>query len=467
MPTENKQQGPVRTITAEEMAKKTGAPRTITLEQMNERMGGGSVSPDTPPRQIKQNSFLQRSSNIMDTVFGGAGLGNALGSSFATIGLMARGDFEAAKEVEPPSFNEVLGDLIKMGTTIGSAALPVGKAVSTAGKLATGAGIGAAQGAALGTAEAIKEEKAPGEAMKAAIKAGTTGGIVGGTFSGLIRTVGPLSKKLMEGSVNLSKSVEKLGIKRGTDATKILRDKKIFGSARSMFNKTQSGIKQTNKQIDSIAGSLKGKVQTKQIAQQAIKDTIEEFDGNITDSIVSKIMANPRLPFKKLITKGELTVKEANKLRQIIDNKFIGNRKWLSDSPDPLQLTVLKTTAHTLRNYVKSQDSRLPQLYDDVAGYYTAEDILANTLASKRGMGSILAENGILIGGAAGGIAGGGFAFPLAAGAIVAGTRMLGSTTFKSTTSVLSGALGVALQKLPEQFTREQLINAVLETQEE
>lgn len=426
------------------------------------------------PRQVEQQSLLQRSGKVLDSLFGGGTLGGALGGSFAAAGALARGDVEGFQNIaaDQPGPLEVIGDVLKIGTTVGSTALPATRAATVLGKLGIGAGVGAGQGAALGVGQELKEGTTrPTELFSRAVKDGTLGGVVGGTFVGLHSVVSAAPRSFMEGALKFSKSVDKLNIEKGADPTKILRDKNIFGTANSIFKQVKTNIGTLEDDISKTIGASAQRAETRSLMQQSIKSTLEEFDGNITDDAVMSIMNRKGLPFKKLLSDGEISVSEANKLRSLIDNKFIGNSKWLSTSPDPMQVVVLKNTAHTLRNFVKSAHPDLPQKFSDLSSYYSAKDVVVNTMATKKGLGGVLAENGILLGGVAGGgaalvsgaaSAGTALAFPLVAGSLVAGGRFLGSTMFKSTNSILSQKLGTVLNTLPEQFTKEQLINALI-----
>lgn len=421
-----------------------------------------------------KRTTLDKVSGFFDSVFGGGKLGEALGGSIAAIGQAAKGNFEQASQIaqNQPSIGQQLGSAGKALTTLGSAAAPQARGASLAGRAGFGAAEGVIQGGALGASEAAQEGEGLEEIAKDTLGEGATGAVIGSLFPlagpALKNTSRSIFNKVFKRTKGETEDLLERELReRGADPAEVLLRRRKAGTAKGLLRKTDKELKNVEDEIQTIIGGVDEEVRGGQVGGEAINRTIRDFDGNVDPDKIESVFENSRLPFKKILEDKPLSVKEANKLRRVIDNQFIGNSKWMNQGPEPLQVSVLKNTANTLREFVQNSHPALPRLFEDQQGLIVGKNLLQSTAASKKGFYRKLIEGSGLIGSAGFAAASGSFT-PLGVTAGLIGTgQALTSSPVKSGTAIGMDVLGSAINRLPETFTREQLINALNQAQQE
>lgn len=276
----------------------------------------------------------------------------------------------------------------------------------------------------------------------------------------------------MGSSLKLTKQMEKMQLKgMATDPSKQMLDRKIYGTVSKMIKKNQSEIGKIDRQVNAILrkGSKHNVSPSQVIHEDTIKSIIKGTRGNISYDDASKLYykeldANPFL--HKLRSQQMLSALDMNEVKKAIANLEIGSSKYNSEAPDVISTMVRKRLASVLRSKVKTLEPKTAKLLNDQRALINAHKYLIETAASKRGFGRILAENGILMGGIAGGFATGGFGFPLAAAGLIGGVELANSPALKSSIATLADAAAKLAEKNPN-FTQAQILNMLTNPQSE
>jgi len=151
-----------------------GTPTSQDVDEVANQLG---LQKKTPVKmgEKPQRSKMDVASKILDVVFGGGKIGEAIGTQIAK----ARATPEEKKFVSPgPSSREIAGDILKIGAT---AATPFIPGAST---LRGAIGVGAAVGATSGLAEGLRKEEAFPETIKSTALGGAVGSVSGGLAFG-------------------------------------------------------------------------------------------------------------------------------------------------------------------------------------------------------------------------------------------------------------------------------------------
>jgi hypothetical protein len=229
--------------------------------------------PVAPPVPVEQErSFGEKASGVLDTVFGGAKIGEAIGTKIAEM----RATPEEKQFITPgPTAGQIAGDVARVGATF----VPVGKIAGAVGKgaqtLGVGAGLAKLAGNVVGgtTAGAVADVgMSMAEGEKPSLGLGTAVGvgipIVGAVSRGATNLAGKVTGKL--GS-------EVLGMTTGTSAETL----------EQAFNAARTG----GKELDTLTAALRGKTTPEQLVnnlrtsvaevsaqrQQMFRQTLEEL----------------------------------------------------------------------------------------------------------------------------------------------------------------------------------------------
>lgn len=365
-------------------------------------------------------NFSEKFAPILDTIFGGGKIGEAIGTGIAK----ARATPEEKQFITPaPPAKQVLGDVVGAGlavATLGGAGM--------AGKIGARILKTGAIGAGLGAAGAAKEGQ---DITKSALIGGAVGAGIPIVGAALSKTGVALSKTLPQSIMQSAIGQSKKQLLAGKDVSEFALKKVRFGTADRLIKKSQSSIEQLNGVIQKNLTT--GTAPTVRILKnEIIADVAKKINssgGAITTKEVSDIIGKLAPQAKGLLDKKSMSLAEANRLRSLLD-KTLGDRAFLTTQL-PFNKDVLKSFANIAREKVKTlAPEGTRNLFSELSKEITFRDAISSKYAGKARNEVINAFDVM--------IAGGGFFGAGAPGAVAAfaGKKIAQSAVGKTTTAV-------------------------------
>ncbi len=298
-----------------------------------------SRSPSLPqPQQSLSDkifSVLATAGNVVNSIFPGKQVGQAIGTAAGAVIAKANGTYNNY-DLSAPSPLQVGGDVAQGALTV--AAPNIGTGETALGRI----GANVALGAGLGGTNAIAKGGNIGDVAKQT----AIGGAVGGVGSAIGEGVGALVKNLPNWFTQ--KALPKLD---SGNVDYALQNTNI-GSISSNLEKSDQAVKSYGGQIQSILEHPQYANETGD-GSASIKGVIEAFpNANLNPEKVAGIVGDVVPGSEKLVEKvanGDATLLEKNQLRQQLD---LATKKVFTDSPT---LTFNKQVAHSLANTLRNE----------------------------------------------------------------------------------------------------------------
>ena len=320
---------------------------------------------------LKGHPVLKGISDIVGTTGLGRGIAQGIFLKFTPEGKellrqVSEGKLKQ-KDVEnvigkTATTKEILGSAAQTATTIATAGLGAAKAPTAIGRIAeTGVKLGGIS-AISGGARAFGEDKGLGEIGKEAAISGGIGasiGIAGQTVSELAKII--TNSKVAESIYNKVLGVRPKIVEKGKSPAKFLIEEGIGGSKKGILNKSQTIANEAEDNIDKIIRNDPSRLETSNIKQQIHNRLMKLFGNSLTSQEVGSIVDD--LPLNPIKTRDFVSPRQINALRRVIDNKFLGDAKWLNQNTSE-KVLGLKAAANTLRELVKNTNEQLPSLFD-------------------------------------------------------------------------------------------------------
>lgn len=449
------------------------SPDTIPFGQENQFDKSWSSAPDTVPfgnqqntpinsqTQQPQKSFLQKAGDAVSGVGDflgvnslGKGLANVAYDKLAPTGLLGP---EAKQLVDTvhngnatpeqykayadiygatPTKGQVVGSAIQTAANIGSAG--IGTEAASAGARIASLGLqSAGAGAAQGFGQGLEQQKSIGQSAGQGALTGAVTGVVGAGIQG----VGELAKLLTSQGVQESIVNKTLGIptkvvqKGKSPAQTILNDVGI-SSKKGILNTSNQAISDNGQKISELLQGNKTPIDTTKILD-TIKSKLNDVYGLVLSPEEIDKAVN-KLPLNEITKSPQVSVDTLNKVRQVIDNQYLGNSKWLGTSTAE-SITGLKTAANVMRNIVQGTVPETQPLFSKMADYITTRNAVSSSLAKPHLMTQMLE----MLGSGMAGLVGGGGVNPKAVAEATASYALL--KAFLSTPTQLGIAQGLKL----------------------
>lgn len=336
------------------------APQGTTEESLRtalERRGHTIAKP--------KGAFLDKASNVLDAIFGGGKVGEAIGASIARHNLPA----DQRQFVTSPSAKEVAGDVAGIGLTLGTLGLPAGiagrvglpavRGLTQGSSLAGRVAEGVATGAGLAEAGRLKQGEDPN--LEAALVGGTIGGAIPLAGAGLQRLAERAAETLPQrfAASSLKLTPREFDTPEGQRAVKQLLTKNV-GTTRTLIADSQVALDKLDDQIETTLAGMPTKALLKRgdVLQAVTKSNPDFAQAQLT---TKDILATIRAAVPKsanLLSKKTLTLQEANKLRQYLDRslgKTFFQRIALSGKDPALTQEIVNAYSRNLSNVVKAQ----------------------------------------------------------------------------------------------------------------
>lgn len=411
------------------------------------------------PEEVEQkgNNLLNRTAGVLDAIFGGGRIGEAIGTQAAKMGLTGLSE-EERKTISPgPTAGQIAGDVAGVGLTIAGVG-GVGTAGNFTARLLKTIGLGAG----IGGAKAISEGKDIKDVAKGVIAGGAVGATIPIAGAGL-RAVGKQIEQFPARFINSALKRSKAQVLSDIAKDKVddfskyvLQSKDVVKSANTHFVESSDAVETLSNKVGiALASAVRKSGAKVTIGVNGFLDDLAklpEAQGALLKRTDIKIIVERLAPqTKQLLSKSSLTLEEANKLRQLVD-RTLGDRAFLGG-----QLTsdkiILKQFANNLREQVKNKaPAEVRGLFLELTNEIRFRDGLLERIAQKQG--NQLLSFGDFIGGGLGGFFGGGI--PGAIGGVAA-RRALESVPFKLMAAKVINALtkaGPTLESLaPAQQT--------------
>lgn len=270
-----------------------------------------------------------------------------------------------------------------------------------AAKVATAPKLGKA---ALTAAEVAGRTAAQtGELGATELAAGVTAPIVGGIIS---KAGGALFKSLPESLFRTAIKQSRKELQAGKDVAKFALDKKKFGTAKQLREKSSTEVKALADKIDSKINALP--VTTERITRKSILDVLEKtpeasdakLDAGDLMNLIQK--AIPRS--KTFLDSKQMSVKNTNELRKLIDAK-LGDRFFLQSKEGTQSQEILSKLRKILSDKVKAP-SKTTELFDELSKEITFRNAMDDLIIKGSSNRNLGLTDFITIGGvgAAGGV---------------------------------------------------------------
>lgn len=402
------------------------------------------------PKQA-ETSLLDKTSTALDTVFGGKKVGELIGGLAVKSGLTGLSE-EERQFVDLPSAKEVAGSAGRSAllfTPVGRGAQAIGagaKTLGVGGKLATGLGrisAGAGTGFSFDVASSLEREEKGTDIFKPGL-----GTVVGGSLP-ILGAIGRgtsanLSEKLPKRLVSsaLKLSPKQASSKSGQKAVEQMLSGRV-GTAKSIFNQSQKQVDTLSKQItQQLKDAPSARIGKTEVAKKLQTNPFFQDAGLQTDEVIEEVIRLvPRA--RTLLQKRNLTLVEANRLRQIID-QTLGDRFFNMSNP-PFSKDLLNSFSRTLSDTIKGKAPQgTRELFAELSKEVSLRNAVQNALV--KGQGNQILSFGDLLGGGIGTAFGG----PLGTIPGIVGRRAIQSTPALTGGAQISKGIGETLQSIPQ-----------------
>lgn len=385
---------------------------------------------------------LDKTVDVLGKVFPGTKqIGESLAKAGTNIKNLAQGGREQFEAGLPENKIDV-PRLVGAYTAAGASALGTSGAGMAGGVLKralASAGVGAAMS---GGASAAEGDDAA-QILKDTATGAATGAAVSGAFSATEKALQSF-RSLPERFVRSATGQTKKQILAGQDISKYVIENKKVGTADKLIRDSQKSIDYASEIINK---NLKGSTETFKVDDvfESLAKTDDAVNAEYTVENLKDLIKQVAPQSKRLISKGDLTLEEANNLRQLLD-KTIGDRGFLMAQPT-LNKQFLREFSGLLREGVKT---KAPEGTRAAFNTLSNEIRLRNALVEKsiKGGANQIISLGDLLSGGLGSTLGG---VPGAIGGAAA-KRVLQSTPFLTGSAVVIDRLDTFLSPVLEQL---------------
>lgn len=416
----------IRTPLGQELAKE---PEQTPFRKVVSDVKTGKT-PDPIEIENLSKGFIEKTAKVLDTVFGGGKIGEAIGTQIAKM-IVPK---EQKQFISGPTPLQIAGDVVGAGLTVAGL-----KGVGTVGKIGARILKTMGLGAGLAASEAVSEGEDLGQVGKSAVTGGAMGAaipVVGAGLRALGKQIQALPARFVNSALSRSKAevLQDIAKDKVDDFAKFVVSKKPIGSANKLLSESTDNVVKINSQINEALGLAvrKGGLKTTVGVNNFLDDIVKlpEAQGALLKRPdVKNIIERLAPQTKQLLQKPSLTIEEANKLRQLVD-KTLGDRAFLGGQLSSDKI-ILKKFADNLREVVKTKaPTGIRELFTEISNEIRFRDGLLERIAKKQG--NQVLSFGDFIGGGLGGVFGSMGANPIG-GAIagVAARRAIESVPFK------------------------------------
>lgn len=431
-----------------------------TAEEAKKLVGDVQLPAYARNLDAPKKSGLQKLAGILDTVFGGGKIGEAIGTQIAKHTAKDAFGNSAAEFVEKgPSAGEILGDVGQIGLTLGTLGLPSGmaakvglKAIKPIGTTLKGA---ATVGGGFGLTGALKGGETD---VKELAKSTALGVGVGAGIHGAGKLLSTAAKQITVDTpkklVNLGLGVPAKKAPQGINEAFLKRPELQGKSVAKITEITGKEIESVGKQIQKKLTSKAGGITTKDFLTKLADDVNTRTGSTLTYKELQSRLKGFVPDHAKLLSKKQITWAQLNQLRTAVD-KNLKETTFLGKELTGEQ-QVIKNFANRIRRTVQNNTGTKALFKRQ------SEAIRINDLAQKAmnklqttGKVGLLDLSGAGVGGLVGGIPGAAVGIGLERGLrspttqLVAGSalRKLGNVT-QGKGAAVSPAVRAALLRL-------------------
>lgn len=340
-----------------------------------------------------QKGVLEKVGGVVNSIFPGKKLGEAIGTSVAATERLLAGDKQGFNDVLDTQVSplQVGGDVAQAVLTAGAPV--VGKGAGLVGRIGVNAGLGAG----LGSAGAVAE----GDVVSQVAKEGAIGAALGGGISGGVELGSSLSKNLPRWFTKLALPKLSQGVVKGTPEETVeyaLKNTKGV-SLKQMYNNSVQATKSYENQVQAVLNLPEYAAETG--SKTVVGDVLDGFkNANLQPDQVIKYAKQVAPAEKALIDKvanGVATLIEKNELRKALD---IATKKRFTDNPNVgFAKEVGGKLADVLRADVKGVAKETEPIFAEYAKEQALKVALLAAAKKKRVAGPLLAGTGGFAGG--------------------------------------------------------------------
>lgn len=226
-----------------------------------------------------QKGILQKTGDVLNKIFPGKQVGEAIGT-LAGLGISKAKGTSEFYDTSAPSPLQVGGDILKGAATVGAAG--VTPAASLLGKSAQFGALGATTGAG----QALVEKKPAGEVATESLKSGITGAAIGAAIGLAGKGIRAMSNLLGKGGEKIQTSVIKPSQADIKDGFKIETVNKynLGGSLKNTFEKTDLKLDELSRELNTKLAANKTPVNLTDVYDKTAKrlfgNKLENFGSN-------------------------------------------------------------------------------------------------------------------------------------------------------------------------------------------
>ena len=354
------------------------------------------VSQETPSQPTDNKDLMQKTGDVVNTIFPGKETGQAIGTlgglAYEKLkGMFGGQDNSKYYDTSAPTPLQVAGDVAQGALTVAPGLGEVsafGKtipALKTAGSVAGRIGQAGLLGAGFGATGALKEGSTDlGQIGKQAVTGGLVGGTLGGVGEGIAKIATHFPTSMIQGKYeNLTDA----------EAQKFLQQK--IGTQASLLEQAQKVVQTEGNKIDTVLQKYN------QISPaNPFSELLQQFpefqgkEGQLVDKIKSFISQSSNigedrstlLKFVDKIVNGEATLFEKNQIRKVLDLSTKGGYAKLAKSINPSAgHDLVMTFADALRNEIKGTAKETVPMFEELQKSVNIRNAVKKVASKKAG----------------------------------------------------------------------------------
>ena len=258
----------------------------------------------------------------------------------------------------------------------------------SASRVLSSLGKNAIGGAVLGTTQGFADNKSAGQAVLDGLETGAISGAlagVGSTFLEGLRSV--TGRTVTEKLYNSGIGMDKKSVQAGRSPAANMIKEGIVGTAHGIYSKVQQKIDEVAPKIDHLLQFKYAdkKVSTDKVFESianGINENVMNDAGDVLSSTEIKQIVQDAIPqVKTLLSKPELTLRETNRLRQILD-RTLGDTAF-KNANLPFKKDATMDFTNGLRKLVQTEAPDTAPLFKEYSTSVQAAKALENEMSKQ------------------------------------------------------------------------------------
>jgi hypothetical protein len=330
------------------------------------------ITSASTPEQKK--SLLAKTTDIVNSIFPGKQLGNAIGTS-------AQGIYQAVKtgSMEPlyqagrennANYGKIVGDTANIVGDIGTSVVP--PAATIAGKAAQFGGLAAFSGAGASAAKGNTLKQIALDSFQAGLIGAAIGTLAGVAEKGIKAVLTKSPEAIYNNALGVSNKIKNAG----KSPAPFLKDKNVWGSLGTFKKAAQEGIETESSRISSKLSMVNGGQTYNDIKAKAMEKLAKDVGSLYSKPELEKLIEN--VPVAALRDAGTIVpYKGIWEINSQLGH-LMGDRSWLQANPTQ-NVRAAKAVYGAMADAIKGA-SNTTQEFSNLANWYNTKKVVDNTI---------------------------------------------------------------------------------------